>query len=102
MIIYIHGFGGSGEGGKAKILKEELKKYDNIIAPSLPSNPYLAILTLKELIESFLKLGWLYKYGLPPKPTTAFNKNLFLSVLREKLSITHKDRDKRLIQNMTF
>ena len=50
--------------------------------------------------ESFLKLGWLYKYGLPPKPTTAFNKNLFLSVLREKLSITHKDRDKRLIQNM--
>lgn len=50
--------------------------------------------------ESFLKLGWLYKHGLPPKPTIAFNKNLFLSVLREKLAITHKDRDKRLIQNM--
>lgn len=63
MIIYIHGFGGSGEGGKAKILKEELKQYDNIIAPSLPSNPYLAILTLKELIESFLKVGNVYLVG---------------------------------------
>ncbi|MGO2125256.1 LlaJI family restriction endonuclease [Psychrobacter sp.] len=50
--------------------------------------------------ESFLKLGWLYKYSLPPKPTITFNKNLFLSVLREKLATTHKDRDKRLIQNM--
>lgn len=50
--------------------------------------------------ESYLKLGWLYKYSLPPKPTITYNKNLFLSVLREKLGTTHKDRDKRLIQNM--
>lgn len=50
--------------------------------------------------DSFLKLGWLYGYNLPPKPAIKFNKNIFLSVLREKLAITHKDRDKRLIKDM--
>ena len=52
MIIYIHGFGGSGEGSKAKILRPLLRS-DGIIAPSLPTNPALAIATLSELIETF-------------------------------------------------
>lgn len=52
MIIYIHGFGGSGEGSKAKILRP-LFRSDGIIAPSLPTNPALAIATLSELIETF-------------------------------------------------
>jgi len=52
MVIYIHGFGGSGEGNKAK----QFRKYfhligKNFIAPSLSYVPELAIKTLEELIE---------------------------------------------------
>lgn len=55
MIIYIHGFGGSGEGSKAKILRQ-LFRSDGFIAPSLPTNPELAIATLSELIEIFRRI----------------------------------------------
>ncbi len=54
MIIYIHGFGSSGEGMKAKILKEAFKD-ENFIAPSLSYVPELAIQTLKEIITAFSK-----------------------------------------------
>ena len=54
MIIYIHGFGGSGEGNKAKALREYFKSIDEgFIAPSLSYVPELAIKTLEELIESY-------------------------------------------------
>jgi predicted esterase YcpF (UPF0227 family) len=53
MIIYIHGFGGSGEGSKAKIFRKYFKSIDeDFIAPSLSYVPELAIQTLEELIES--------------------------------------------------
>ncbi|MFA6145005.1 MAG: YqiA/YcfP family alpha/beta fold hydrolase [Sulfuricurvum sp.] len=55
MIIYIHGFGGSGEGSKAKILRPLLRS-QGFIAPSLPTNPALAIATLSELIETFRRI----------------------------------------------
>ena len=49
MIIYIHGFGSSGFGGKATIFK---KQYGNILcSPSLSYVPTLAINTLEQLIE---------------------------------------------------
>lgn len=48
MIIYIHGFGSSGFGGKATILRDEFK--DEIILPSLSNIPTLAIDTLEQLI----------------------------------------------------
>ena len=51
MIIYIHGFGSSGEGHKAKQFREYFKD-DGFIAPSLSYIPDLAIKTLEELIES--------------------------------------------------
>lgn len=54
MIIYIHGFGGSGEGSKAKAFREYFKSLDEgFIAPSLSYIPELAIKTLEELIESY-------------------------------------------------
>jgi len=54
MIIYIHGFGGSGNGSKAKLFREYFKSNNkNFIAPSLSYVPNLAISTLKELIESY-------------------------------------------------
>ena len=56
MIIYVHGFGGSGEGVKAKLFKEAFTD-ENVIAPSLSYVPDLAISTLCELIESFLALN---------------------------------------------
>lgn len=54
MTIYIHGFGSSGQGGKAKLFRQY---YQNIgepfIAPSLSYVPELAISTLEELIDSY-------------------------------------------------
>ncbi len=62
MIIYIHGFGGSGEGSKAKILRDLLEN-QGFIAPSLSYVPELAIKTLKELISTFLKNEKVYLIG---------------------------------------
>ncbi|MDD2383426.1 MAG: esterase [Sulfurospirillaceae bacterium] len=54
MILYIHGFGSSGEASKAKALRYFChQKQIRFIAPSLPSIPDLAIKTLSELIESY-------------------------------------------------
>ena len=54
MIIYIHGFGGSGQGSKAKLFREYFKSIEeDFIAPSLSYVPELAIATLQELIESY-------------------------------------------------
>lgn len=54
MVIYIHGFGGSGQGNKAKEFRNYFKSLNiGFIAPSLPYNPELAITTLDELIDSY-------------------------------------------------
>lgn len=54
MIIYIHGFGGSGEGNKARAFREHFRaKGVGFIAPTLSYNPELAIKTLDELIDSY-------------------------------------------------
>ena len=54
MIIYIHGFGGSGRGSKATEFRKYFKSKDiAFMAPSLSYVPDLAISTLEELIESF-------------------------------------------------
>ena len=55
MILYIHGFGSSGVGGKATLLKEHFK--NEIILPSLSYVPNLAIHTLEQLIEMLLNKG---------------------------------------------
>ena len=54
MIIYIHGFGSSGEASKAQAFRTFCQtKGIRYIAPSLPTIPHLAITTLSELIESY-------------------------------------------------
>lgn len=54
MVIYIHGFGGCGEGSKAKAFREYFKSIsEDFIAPSLSYVPELAIKTLEELIDSY-------------------------------------------------
>jgi len=63
MIIYIHGFGSSGVSSKANILKEKLKEFDDLIAPSLSYIPELAIDTLKQLISSYKKYENVYLIG---------------------------------------
>lgn len=51
MVIYIHGFGGSGEGEKAKIFREYYRSCGvDFLAPSLSYIPELAIKTLEEII----------------------------------------------------
>ena len=54
MIIYIHGFGGSGEGSKAKAFRDYFHSIgETFLAPSLSFVPELAIKTLEELIDSY-------------------------------------------------
>ena len=60
MIIYIHGFGSSGQGGKASVLRAMMP---NFIAPSLSIIPDLAISTLCELIEACSKHEKVYLIG---------------------------------------
>ena len=54
MIIYIHGFGSSGKGVKAKLFKEYFKAQKlPYLSPSLSYVPELAIDTLEQLVESY-------------------------------------------------
>jgi len=54
MTIYIHGFGSSGQGGKASLFREYYASINKpFIAPSLSYIPSLAISTLEELITSY-------------------------------------------------
>jgi predicted esterase YcpF (UPF0227 family) len=55
VVIYIHGFGSSAFGVKSKLFKEYFKD-DIFIAPSLSYIPILAIKTLEDMIESYIKL----------------------------------------------
>lgn len=55
MILYLHGFSSSGFGKKALEFKEYFK--DDLIHPSLPTIPKLAINNLEQIIEVFLKLN---------------------------------------------
>lgn len=58
MTIYIHGFGSSGQGGKASLFREYYQSINApFIAPSLSYIPDLAISTLEELINSYLQIG---------------------------------------------
>jgi len=52
-ILYIHGFGSSGLGGKAQIFREYFESLDiKFIAPTLSYIPDLAILTLEDIIKN--------------------------------------------------
>lgn len=62
MILYIHGFGGSGVGMKASLVRKEFSKY-NVIAPTLSYVPDLAIDTLSQIIESYKKYEDVYLIG---------------------------------------
>lgn len=54
MILYIHGFGSSGQGGKSTQFRDYFKAQGiDFIAPSLSYVPELAMATLEELIETY-------------------------------------------------
>lgn len=56
MIIYLHGFRSHGRGAKGVALRHFCEEEKiGVIAPSLSSIPDLAIQTLEDLIEAFLK-----------------------------------------------
>lgn len=50
--------------------------------------------------ESFKKLGWIFTKSMPKKPRIKLQKNLFLTVLYDKLKISNKDEDRQLLSNM--
>ena len=55
MIIYLHGFGSAGFGVKAQKFLEYFE--EELITPTLPTIPNLAIATLEQIIEAFLNRG---------------------------------------------
>ena len=50
VIIYLHGFGSSGQSGTVKHLRKIFPKY-NVLAPDIPVNPVAAIPFLKKYCE---------------------------------------------------
>jgi predicted esterase YcpF (UPF0227 family) len=95
MIIYIHGFGSSGESHKAKQFREYFKN-EAFIAPSLSFIPDLAIKTLEELIESYSScvkligssLGGFYSLYLSEKyniPAVLINPSVYPFITLEKV-----------------
>ena len=56
MLLFIHGFGSSGRGDKAQMLKAWCQEQGiHFMSPSLPNIPELAIETLQEIIEVIQK-----------------------------------------------
>lgn len=56
MILFIHGFGSSGKSFKAELVKKYFKE-EGVLSPSLSYVPELAVDTLKEIIEFFIRRG---------------------------------------------
>lgn len=50
--------------------------------------------------ESFERIGWLYTTNKPEEPDIAFEKNMFIATLNDKVNSTNKDDDKRLFKSM--
>jgi predicted esterase YcpF (UPF0227 family) len=113
MVIYIHGFGSSGKGGKALEFRAYFKSQNiSCIAPSLSYVPELAIDTLEQLVESYdeevtligSSLGGFYsiylaeKYGLKAvliNPAVDSSKTL-------KRVLAFGDRQKNYYDNSFF
>ncbi|NFI53317.1 LlaJI family restriction endonuclease [Clostridium sp. ZBS3] len=50
--------------------------------------------------NSFEKIGWLFTKNMPAKPKIKFNRKLFISVIKDKISCTFNDRNRVLFNNM--
>ncbi len=55
MLLYIHGFGSSGQGEKVSLLRQKLGK--KVLAPSLSPIPDLAVDTLDQIISFAIGCG---------------------------------------------
>jgi predicted esterase YcpF (UPF0227 family) len=110
MIIYIHGFGGSGKGTKATLFREFFgNKKRKYLAPSLSYVPDLAISTLEEIIQNCntkdvrligSSLGGFYAIYLSQKfniksvlinPATTVTKTLKSITQNEKRALNYFD-----------
>ena len=108
MIIYIHGFGSCGLGGKASAFKAYFKAQNiPFIAPSLSYVPKLAIDTLEALIKSYdditligSSMGGFYaiylaeKYGIKAiliNPAMHSDKTLKRAIDKEGLMTNYYD-----------
>ena len=50
--------------------------------------------------ESFIKLGWLYTNFVPMKPHIKFNRQMFLSIIQERMGQTFNDETRELFLAM--
>lgn len=52
------------------------------------------------VFESFSKVGWLFTSKLPKEPRIKFRYKLFYSVLKDKISTTYNDKNRKLFTEM--
>ena len=67
---------------------------------SIKENELITLIHEYCVYDSFEKIGWLFTDKLPTRPRLKFNYKLFKSVIREKLSRTFNDKNKKLFRNM--
>ena len=67
---------------------------------SIKENELITLIHEYCVYDSFEKIGWLFTDKLPTRPRLKFNYKLFKSVIREKLSRTFNDKNKKLFRHM--
>lgn len=106
-IHYIQGRTGKIDWGrtiktqKASIQDNEVFYLDTLVRKNQPKDNELITLIHKYCVyQSFRNIGWLFTSAVPEKPEIEFNRNLFKTVVLNKLSNTFNDRNRQLFINM--
>ena len=72
-----------------------------VVRKSSPdSNRLITLIHQYCVYDSFAKLGWIFTDFMPEKPIIEFNRNLFATVVRDKLNNTNNDSKKKLFNAM--
>ena len=86
---------------KPMIQGKSILYFNQVVRISTPNRNRLITRINKYCVyESLSRIGWLYTINNPEKPDIIFEKNLFISVLNDKISSTNNDTDKALFKSM--
>lgn len=67
---------------------------------SIKKNELITLIHEYCVYESFERIGWLFTTMMPKKPRIAKRRNVFRSVLKEKIANTFNDRNRILFRHM--
>lgn len=84
------------------LLQDDSVFYTEFITRKIKHNENELISQIHQycLWESFSKIGWLFSSFMPVRPRLKFNKNLFLSIIKTKLSHTFNEKTMLLFNYM--